>query len=146
MKKIIRQHGTWEYVPKADRNLPTEEQTTFVLKPLTQLERMEMWDSSSWIEHDEAGRSVIRRRSFELAREVCLSHISEVKNFPAREPLHDPGDASTVIGYGAADHSEEWPKDEAQRIKYLEQMDDFVILELGNEIRDHSSLTEPEKN
>lgn len=150
MKKIIRQYGSWEYVPLDDRALPKEEQTTVVLKPLTQIERMQVWDSSSWVEQDEAGNRVLRKRSFELARELCLSHIAEVRNFPPREelfaePVEGEGDARRSLGYGP-DRGQPWPTDDAGRVAYLEQFDDFVLLEIGNEIREHSSISEEEKN
>jgi hypothetical protein len=125
MKPVHRQLGTWTFVPPSDRKLPAAEQTTFVLKPLTQLQRMEVWDNLRWINPDGTAAG----RAFQQARELCLSNIEDVQNFP-------PGDPKP------------WPKDGSTQAKaeYLEQFDDMDVLLIGSAIRDHSGLDDDIKN
>lgn len=121
--KPRRTFGSWQFVPPLDRKLPKAEQTTFTLKPLTQLQRMECWDNLRWVGPD----GVAQPRAFQQARELCISNIERVENFP-------PGDPKP------------WPESMSEREKYLEQFDDMDVLIIGNEIRDHSGIGDEEKN
>lgn len=123
MKPVKRSFGTWKFIPPSDRNLPAAEQTTFVLKPLTQLQRMEVWDNLRWVNAD--GTQV--PRAFVQARELCLSNIESIQNFPVGDPRP-------------------WPESMKDRAEYLDQLDDMDVLIIGNEIRDHSGLDEEIKN
>lgn len=129
MKAIKRPSGSWRFVPPADQRLKTEEQTVFVLNPLTQGERMVVWDELRWSEVLPDGTRNIRSRANQQAYELCLAQIGAIENFPAGAP-------------------KAWPKngsDEEKRA-YLDQIDDVTILLVGSEIREHSSLEDEVKN
>jgi hypothetical protein len=100
----------------------------FVLSPLSQGERMAVWDNLKWIEQDTAGNRTISSRSYQQALELCIAHIEDVENFPAGKP-------------------KPWPKNGAGREGRVPgQLDDVSILVIGSEIRNHSSLEEEAKN
>jgi hypothetical protein len=124
-----RPTGTWRFIPPEDRKKKAKEQTVFVLSPLSQGERMAVWDNLKWIEQDTAGNRTIRSRSYQQALELCIAHIEDVENFPAGKPLP-------------------WPKTGSmeEKAEYLDQLDDVSILVIGSEIRNHSSLEEEAKN
>lgn len=124
-----RPTGTWRFIPPEDRKLKKEKQSTFVLSPLSQGERMSVWDNLKWVEQDAAGNRTIKSRSYQQALELCLSHVEDIENFPAGKPKL-------------------WPKngDVEEKLQYLDQLDDVSILVIGSEIRNHSSLEEEEKN
>jgi hypothetical protein len=125
VKPVQKRVGSWTFIPPSDRKLPAAEQTVFVLKPLTQLQRMEVWDNLRWVNPD----NTMQPRAFVQARELCLSNIEDVQNFPPGSP-------------------KPWPKDGSFEAKaeYLEQFDDMDVLIIGNEIRDHSALDDDIKN
>lgn len=123
MKPIKRSLGSWRFIPPSDTKLPAAEQTVFILKPLSQLQRMEVWDNLRWVNPDGTAMS----RAFVQARELCLTNIESIQNFP-------PGDPKP------------WPDSTRDRSEYLEQLDDMDVLIIGNEIRDHSGLDEEIKN
>lgn len=123
MKAAKRALGSWKFIPPSDKALPVAEQTVFVLKPLTQLQRMEVWDNLRWVNADGSAMP----RAFVQARELCLSNIESIQNFP-------PGD------------SKPWPESMRERAEYLDQLDDIDVLIIGNEIRDHSGLDDDIKN
>lgn len=123
MKAVKRSLGSWQFVPPSDKGLPAAEQTTFVLKPLTQLQRMECLDSIRWVNAD----GTMLPRAFQQARELCLSNIESIQNFPAGDP-------------------KPWPETMHGRVEYLEQFDDTDLLIIGSEIRDHSALDDDIKN
>lgn len=123
MKPARRSLGSWRFVPPSDKGLPAAEQTVFMLKPLTQIQRMETWDNIRWVNSD----GTMQPRAFQQARELCLSNIGSIENFP-------PGSAKA------------WPEGMRERLEYLEQFDDMDVLIIGNEIRDHSGLDDDIKN
>jgi hypothetical protein len=88
---------------------------------------MEVWDDIEWAKPDGKGGQVIVPRAFQLSREICLTNISDVENFP-------PGAAQP------------WPQSRVEREKYLEQFDDFDLLLIGNEIRNKAVLEDEIKN
>lgn len=141
MQPVQKKRESWRYVPLEDRGLPIEEQTTFILTPLTQGERVKVWDGGSWVQQDGAGRSVMLPRSYELAYELCVEHIADIENFPAKKKDADSGmytNGETKLFPVAGT--------KAEKLKYLDQFDDLTILEVGNEIRDKSTLDTTAKN
>lgn len=129
MKAARRPTGTWRYMLHSDRELKPEDQSVFVLKPLTQFERMEVWDDLNWLETDSTGAQVVRPRANRQAYQLCLSNIASIENFPAGSP-------------------QKWPEngDVEGKKKYLELLDDLSILLIGTEIRQKSTLEEEVKN
>ena len=120
-QRAKRPAEAWWYVLTKDRELPREEQSRFLLRPLTQAERMRVWDDFSVRTTGGDGTTQIADRSFQQAYGLALSNIAEVENFPAGEP-------------------QAWPSKEAARRQYLNTIDDMDVWELGNEIRERSSL------
>jgi hypothetical protein len=62
-----RPTGTWRFIPPEDRKKKPKDQTVFVLSPLTQNERMEVWDTLKVVEQDAQGNRTIRSRSYQQA-------------------------------------------------------------------------------
>jgi hypothetical protein len=118
-------------VPHEDRDRPAAEQTIFVLSPLSQAERMAVWDDGSWIRVESDGSKVIAQRGYQQALEMVRTHVVDVQN------LQDAD--GNVLPF---------PKDgtPAERAKFLECLDDVDVLIIGQYIRDRSSIGEPEKN
>jgi hypothetical protein len=106
------------YVLKADRELPVDQQTRFVLEPLKAVERMRVWDQLT-ITKRVTGEVI--SRSFQQARELVLTHLIAVENFPVGKP-------------------KPWPKTPEAREEYLERLDDLDVWEIGNELRERSSI------
>lgn len=120
----------WWYVLPSDRELPAEKQSRFLLKPLTQAERMEVWDESDWVSvNPETGERTIRPRGFRQARELVLRNLVDVQNFPVSSPKPFPKDGTR-----------------AERETYINDFDDIDLFLIGNEIREHSSLEREVKN
>jgi hypothetical protein len=117
----------WRFVPVADQALDSEDRTTFRLRPLSQAERLRATDDLSRTVIEPDGTQVITTRQRQVARALCLSHIDDVENFPAGAP-------------------KPWPMDRAERMAYLEQLDDELVKEIGNEIYNRSAIGAPEKN
>jgi hypothetical protein len=125
--KQKRAAETWRYVLFADRALPPEQQSTFVLRPLTQLERADVHDNMTrFVSVPEGGRVAVAR-DHRLSVELCASNIVAVENFPA----------------GAA---EPWPEGRAERFAYLEGLDDAYVQEIGNELWLRATLGDDAKN
>lgn len=100
----------WTYVLKADRELPRDEQSMFALAPMTYAQRAAVRDD------------MLRgERVFRSAGEIALRHIVSTENFPADNPAP-------------------WPTEHEKRLRYLEQLDDDDILEIGNEVWIRSTL------
>lgn len=120
----------WWYILPADRDLPAEKQSRFLLKPLTQAERMEAWDESDWVMVDGiTGDRTVRPRGFRQARELVLRNLVDVQNFPASSPKPFPKDGTP-----------------AEKATYVDQFDDIDLFLIGDEIRKHSSLEREVKN
>jgi hypothetical protein len=127
-KKQQRPVGTWRYILRAERTLPPEEQTVFVLRPLTQLERADVKDNMVRIHHQADGGVMKQQRDARILVELCTSHIHAVENFPV------------------GGTPEPWPDDPAARLAYLDFLDDADVQEVGDEIWVRSSIGQPEKN
>ena len=121
-KKQQRSAESWRYVLTADRELPPEEQSVFVLRPLTQLERADVQDNMVRIQSRPDGGRTVVQRDHRLSVELCLTNITSIENFPAGAP-------------------EKWPADHASRVTYLEMLDDDHVQQIGNEIWVHSTIT-----
>lgn len=120
-KRVKRPAESWWYTLKADEQLPAEEQSRFLLRPLTGAERMRVFDDISDTTRAPDGTVTILQRGFRQARELVLSHVESIENFPAGE-------------------AQPWPAKASERERYLEMMDDLDVWEVGNEIREHSRL------
>jgi hypothetical protein len=122
-----RQVEAWWYVLQSERDKPQAEQSRFLLKPLTQAERMRVWDDSSWVAIDKNGSKSITARGFQQAHELCMTNIEEVQNFPLDGPKL-------------------WPKSKPERLDYLALLDDMDVFEIGNAVREKSTLEPEAKN
>jgi hypothetical protein len=127
-KKQQRPVGTWRYILRAELTLPPEEQTVFVLRPLTQLERADVKDNMVRIHHQADGGVMKQQRDARILVELCASHIHAIENFPV------------------GGTPEAWPDEPAARLAYLDQLDDADVQEVGDEIWVRSAIGLPEKN
>jgi hypothetical protein len=124
-----RQVESWWYVLLSEREKPAQEQSKFLLKPLTQAERMRVWDDHNWVTVDKDRNSAVISRGLQQALSLCISQLAEVQNFPLDGPKPWPLGGSRM-----------------EKEKYLEMLDDMDILEIGNAIRDKSTLEPEVKN
>lgn len=130
--KASRQAEAFTYIPKADRELPVEQQSRFVLRPLSLAERLRAIDELRVVEHrdvDGVVSEIVHTRGFQQSGELVRTHLLDAHNFPAGAP-------------------ERWPADgtRAQQDAYLEQLDEFLILELGNALRERSAMSDAAGN
>lgn len=143
MQPVNKKRESWRYVPIQDRALPKEEQTVFILTPLVQGERVKVWDGASWVQQGPRGEQVIMPRTYEQAYQLCVEHIADIENFPAQVKQGESG----MYGYppGAP---KQYPAagTPVEKLRYLDEFDDLLILEIGNEIRDKSTLDTTAKN
>jgi hypothetical protein len=119
---------TWSYVLRSDRELPLEQQSRFVLRPLTQAERLQGVDALVHTRTESGGAILQVGRSAQVARDFALSHIVSTQNFPSDGPRPWPADGSL-----------------SERSSYLEMLSDDHVSELGNEIWTRSSLAKSEE-
>lgn len=110
-----RSAETWKFTLEADTKLPADQQTTFILRPLTNIERAEARDNLARIHAAPDGSTATVTRTHRLSLDLCLSNIETVENFPAGAPLP-------------------WPEDRAARLAYLNKLEDDDVKEIGNEI------------
>jgi hypothetical protein len=119
-KTVKRSAESWIYVLKADRTLDPSEQTRFTLRPMTHAERAAtMDDAARTLTTSEGVVSV--GRFHQNAYEIALRHIVSIENFPIGAP-------------------QPWPKDADERARYLDQLDDDDIVEVGDEVWRRSRL------
>lgn len=121
MRPKLRPTGTTRYVPLDDRRLPPEEQTVIYYRPLTAGQRAEAYDGLSVSEIAVDGKLLQRNCGWQVHRELCLTQIERVDNFPPGAP-------------------EPWPTDRAAREAYLDRIDDLVVNEIGVAIREGSMM------
>ncbi len=126
-RKVERITEAWWYILIAEKDAKPEEQSRFRLKPLAGSERAAVLDDRSWVQRNTDGSLTVVPRGVQQARNLCLSHIVDVENFPVGEP-------------------QPWPEEIEARDKYLDQLDDLNVYEIGNEIRTRSTLGGAEKN
>lgn len=115
---------SWSYVLKDDRVLPLEQQSRFILRPLSQAERATVRDAMNRVVSTSTGE-LTENRTWQVTHGLALSHIVSIENFPAGAPAP-------------------WPNRMSERERYLEQLDDDYVLEIGNEIWVKSTLTPEE--
>jgi hypothetical protein len=126
-RSVSRLAESWTYVLASDQTLKAEEQTVFRLSPMTQAERVAAYDDASRVIIQGDGTQVVAGRERQVALALCLSHIEDVQNFPVGAP-------------------KPWPIGTEERARYLEQLHDTDIAELGGEIYDRSTIGRTEKN
>lgn len=125
-KKAVRHAAqSWNYVLRDDRVLPLEQQSRFVLKPLSQAERAAARDAMNRTVETPTG-VLSENRTWQVTHGLALTHIVSIENFPAGDP-------------------KPWPTRLSEREAYLEQLDDDAVLELGNEIWVRSTLSPEEE-
>lgn len=137
MKAPIRPKGSWTFICPRDRGLPPEEQTVFTLTPLNVAQRMRAWDSVNWV-HDD-GR--IEPHKFRQALSLCLTNVADVTNF--KVPRADTVD-SEKIEYDVLPFPKKGSDDE--KLTFFEWMHDLDVMQVGDEIRERSSIGDAEKN
>lgn len=121
MQKATKSAEVFKLVPKEDQSKPPSEQATFHVRPLTQAERMHMYDEMHVVEHKPDGRVVRHSRNWQQARELVRDHVIQIDN-------------TNGLGPWKADASDD------EKEAYLEQIDDFVVYEIGDEIRDRAHM------
>jgi hypothetical protein len=129
-KATKRVTESWWYILPSDRELPESEQSRFQLSPLTYAERARMYDQREVIRQSNGGdERTIESRMFSVLAELALTHLEDVENFPASEPLP-------------------WPKNGNRDAKqrYLDMLADADVLSIGTEIMVKSTLGDAEKN
>jgi hypothetical protein len=119
----------WWQVLESEKGKPEQEQSRFLLGPLTQAERMRVWDDSSWLTVDKDGNKAISARGFQQAHALLLSKLLEVRNFPLDGPKPWPTTGSR-----------------GEKESYLELLNDMDVFELGNAVRERSTLEQEAKN
>jgi hypothetical protein len=114
---VKRQVESWWFVLESEKTLPPDKQSRFLLKPLTQAERLRVWDDYKWVSVDPQGGRSITPRAMQQAEQLVLSNLLETQNFPLDNPITWPASGGL----------------EAKR-KYLEMLDDMDVVEIGNAI------------
>lgn len=110
----------WRYVLKEDRELPPEQQSTFVLRPMTMIEQAAYFDAyrSGGGDGDTVWKGTVQ---------LAVDHIANVENFPTDAP-------------------KEWPKDRTGQMAYLDEIGVDACFEIGNEVFRRSYIGDEEKN
>jgi hypothetical protein len=106
---------SWRFVLEADRKLPPEQQTVFVLSPLIQGEIVAVEDAITRTVLDRQGRPNLLSRERQSGRDLALEHIESIENFPVGQP-------------------KPWPADREARETYLAQLHVDDVHEIGKEI------------
>jgi hypothetical protein len=127
MKFTPRPKGTVPYVPRDDRKLPPEEQSTFYIRPLNQGERMAAYDEMNVSQVSLTGGMTQTSRAWQQSLELCVERIERIENCPPGAP-------------------QGWPADKEARREYLEQLDDLVVNEIGTAIREASKASDAAGN
>lgn len=128
-KATKRQVEAWWYVLLSEQKSPREEQSRFLLQPLTQAERARVWDDFKWVAVAPDGSRAITSRAMQQAYSLVLTKLVETENFPTGEAKAWPADGTPE-----------------QKQKYLDLLDDMDVFEIGNAIREKSTLEEEVKN
>lgn len=121
MKSLKIAGTTIRYVPRDDRALPPEEQTTFLLTPLTLDERAGAYDTISTTVLDPSGTQTQRSGVWRQSVELFVTHVIGIENFPAGAP-------------------EPWPATREARLTYMEQIDILIIGEVATVLRDAAAM------
>lgn len=129
-QKASRDVENFTYVLQSDQQLPIAEQSTFRFRPLIQGERVRLIDGMEVVLIDPSTKArAIKPCGIQQAYEVVLLSLVAVDNFPG----------------GAA---EAYPVDRGREacVRYLEAIDDYQIIELGQYAINRATLGPPEKN
>lgn len=125
--KMKRPASSWTYVLSVDEDKPVEEQSRFLLRPLTVSERAAIRDDIARVHTAADGSQVTTTRTYGQGIEIVLEHVVSIENFPAGAP-------------------EPWPEAIAERRRYLEGLDDAWIQEIANEVWAKSTIANELKN
>jgi hypothetical protein len=125
-KSRKRPAEAWVFVLEADTQLPLDQQTRFTLRPMTHAERAAVRDDLAREERQRDGTTATVARTRQQAYAIALAHIVSVENFPVGAP-------------------QAWPNDRAAQERYLEQLEDDDVLEIGNEVWARSTLGPPDE-
>lgn len=120
-RSFKRAAESFPYILKGDRDLPHEQQTRFLCRPLTQAEQLAAEDEVYYLAFDGTGTNVHVSREKRVAHRLAVSHIQAIENFPVGAP-------------------KPWPEDLEARERYLEQLNSEDVLEVGNAIFTRSKL------
>jgi hypothetical protein len=121
-----RSAESFAYVLEKDRELPPDQQTRFMLRPLTTGERHSLFERATERIEVPGGVRVISH-TLSIAREVCRDHIESIDRFPSDKPVP-------------------WPQKTKERDEYLDQFDDLDLVEIYNELFRRSWVGDEEKN
>lgn len=124
-----RQVEAWWYVLVSEREKSKPEQSRFLCQPLTQAERMRVWDDHNWVIVNGDGTSSVNSRGLQQAHELVIDKLRDVQNFPLDGPKPWPANGS-----------------KAEKEAYLEMLEDMDVFEIGNAIREKSTLEAEAKN
>lgn len=129
MKASTRPPMSWRFIPLRDRRLPSEEQSVFTLRPMSLGERASTRDELARVQVTPDGTRTVQSRTSQVSARIARDHIVSIENFPAGAP-------------------QEWPSTVEAREKFLDQLDDDVVLEIGNEVYERSRFGpgDPAKN
>lgn len=122
-----RSAESFRYVLVGDRELPPEQQTTFVLNPLTGPERARVRDEAVVTVVAPTGERRIIDRTYQQSRETVQAHLVSIENFPLGAP-------------------KAWPTKLSEQAAYMDLFDDGDLLELHNELFTRSWLGDDAKN
>jgi hypothetical protein len=114
-RTIRRSAESWTYILLADRGLPVAEQTVFTLRPLTAADRAAFHDEIETEHTLPGGDTIVPNRVRRTALRIAVQQIERVANYPIGAP-------------------EAWPDGDDARARYLDQLPDADVLELGNEV------------
>jgi hypothetical protein len=126
-KHIKRPAESFTYVLVGDRDLPADQQTEFLLRPMTVGEYAAAQDDIARTVVAVDGTRTVIQRGRQAGVAVALAHIVEVRNFPV----------------GSA---QPWPKDSVERERYLSQMLPEDVQEIAAATFRRSRLGDEEKN
>lgn len=126
-KKFKRSTESWEYVLERDREAPPEEQSRFMLRPLTVSERAAVHSNLVMLAEATDGTRQTQTRSHIVGVSIAVQNIVGVENFPSDQPTP-------------------WPATRDERLKYLEQLHDDDVQEIANEVFAKSTIDTALKN
>jgi hypothetical protein len=119
MKPVTRPVESFTYIPRADRDLPPDEQMVLTLRPMTLFERLSKMEGQDAYHTDPVTMMQVQRpREYTSSLETCLVHIVKVEHFPPEEPKPWPGPDAPY----------------RERLEYLAMFSEPLIYEIGQEV------------
>jgi hypothetical protein len=122
-----RATAAFTYVLIGDRELPPEQQTEFVLRPMTVDEHAAAHDGLVRTVYDKDGNRTIVQRTRQQGVAIALEHIVDVHNFPVDKP-------------------QPWPEERAKRRDFLSLMMPGDVQEVAAEVMRRADVGVEEKN